>query len=57
MCVHGVCPEGFSECARCDDGWHGTLCDIPDEVRQPVGSTKASRKAKIADELDGEEIW
>lgn len=27
LCVHGKCNKGSSQCARCDDGWEGVLCD------------------------------
>ena len=29
LCVHGKCPKGSWKCDRCDDGWEGTLCDMP----------------------------
>lgn len=31
LCVHGTCKEGESECSgRCDSGWTGRYCDVPD---------------------------
>ena len=47
-CVHGVCDEGEAECSRCDQGWHGHMCDIPDNKKRD--SRLSSAKIEDDDE-------
>lgn len=30
-CVHGTCKTGERKCNKCENGWHGVLCDLPNK--------------------------
>ena len=50
-CVHGKCEEGTTQCAQCDKGWTGRMCD------QKVKDKKSKPDVKkIFDDEDEEEI-
>ena len=34
LCVHGKCKQGETRCTKCDVGWSGTLCDIPEQRKK-----------------------
>ena len=37
LCVHGTCRENESECSgRCDSGWTGRYCDVPDAGQEKM---------------------
>jgi len=54
-CVHGICDEGEAECSRCDQGWHGHMCDIPDNADFKKKGSRLS-SAKIEDDDEDELI-
>lgn len=33
-CVHGTCKKGESKCNKCEVGWHGILCDVPNKFQK-----------------------
>lgn len=49
MCVHGPCARGTNNCEKCENGWHGKLCDIKNDLVKKVKKIQSSQ-------VDGEEV-